>query len=315
MCAGRLHVTVVTLFQQRKKSTMAYITNSNLKRIIGKIDLTKSKLEGTLFRRPIYFLSRFETQELLATKEFFLDPSKFVNEYYKKLIVKRDSQMIFNKKTTSYHSDSDCVRLNSDYSNYKIPDEILQRGDVVVEQFRLWFIQNIYLLESGEQAKVQALQERCRLKFGLKELPLLVHYENSGATCLTNNSLLEVEANIIDLLKAAGRHYYSSPKTNKILRRFSKCTFLISRDQPIYGNDTGYSEEEVREELKYYFENFKKPVIDQLKQWYRIQYNPDLNFDDNLLDQLGFEPCKGCHDNHLKIESTCNHEGINLKVA
>ena len=43
--------------------------------------------------------------------------------------------------------------------------------------------------------------------------------------------------------------------------------------------------------------DFKKPFIHYLQEYNRIKFNPDLVFDQKVLDQLGFKPCSECCKN------------------
>ena len=61
---------------------MEYITNFNAKRIIRKIELHNLDLEGNVYKKPIYFFSRFEKNILLLFKELCINPERFFNEYY-----------------------------------------------------------------------------------------------------------------------------------------------------------------------------------------------------------------------------------------
>jgi hypothetical protein len=39
----------------------------------------------------------------------------------------------------------------------------------------------------------------------------------------------------------------------------------------------------------------KKPLKKYLLEYYRVTINPKLNFNDTILEQLGFKPCQQCH--------------------
>lgn len=41
---------------------------------------------------------------------------------------------------------------------------------------------------------------------------------------------------------------------------------------------------------------FNTPTIKLLTEYYRITLNPDLEFDKDLLEQLGFKRCYKCYD-------------------
>ncbi len=94
-----------------------------------------------------------------------------------------------------------------------------------------------------------------------------------------------------------------------ILKRFSKFTYIAYESNDIYNNDTGYSDEEVKELLKGYDEEFKKPLKRHLIDYYRIKLNPEIKMEGNFLEQLGFKPCGLCHSQ--EFESNANDECFN----
>ena len=76
--------------------------------------------------------------------------------------------------------------------------------------------------------------------------------------------------------------------------RFSKCTFLAFKDEAIGKNDTQYMDEEIKTFLKDYCDQFKRPLIHDLIDYYRLKNNPEIEMDGKILDQLGYHPFRGC---------------------
>ena len=98
----------------------------------------------------------------------------------------------------------------------------------------------------------------------------------------------------INSRKEAGKYYYANSKHTKILKQYSKFAFLGTYNEPLYNNNTGYSDEEVKSFLVIYEEKFKRPIKDMLRNYYRVKFNPELEMEGYLLDQLGFRPCSHC---------------------
>jgi hypothetical protein len=117
-----------------------------------------------------------------------------------------------------------------------------------------------------------------------------------GAEIQKNLTVEELEKTIDGLIKSAGQFYYASPKNKAILHRWSKYTHLAKKPEPINNNDTGYSDQEVKELLKTYDTRFKKPLKQYLVEYYRLKLNPDIKMEGEYLEQLGFNPCGHCHD-------------------
>lgn len=273
---------------------MAYITKANSKKILRKLDLKNANLNGKIYERPIYFFSKLEEQSLLAYQMLVKDPEKFITEVYQKVPVNEDTMtFVFEGEAPCYHNVPYCDRLNADYCNYRIPKEIIEKGEGL--RFRNWVKANLYLLE-GER---DILEMRIGIAFGVK-----VHLEdivckNSGFVAIENLPLNKLEEIINRKLNDASGFYYASAKNTCILKRFSKLTFLATKGEPIRNNDTGYSDKEVKELLTQYEQEFKKPIYELLQNYYRVKYNPELKMEDLLLEQLGFKPCQHCKNDFI----------------
>jgi len=299
---------------------MAYITTANSKRIIRKIDFNSITFTGEVYKKPIYFFSRYEEQSLLAIKELLENPEHFFDEYYDVLVNEDSYQYVFESGRSAYHKSLNCPKLHSDFQNFEIPKEIKDRGNEEVKKYRAWFKDAAYLLEEDDENKIEIFKERCRLRFNLDLPPDFIKMNNSGSFEIENLKLDELEDKIDCLLKESGMTYYRSEKHTTILKRFSKLTFLASKPEPIYNNQTGYSDKEVKEILREYAEKFKSPLIHLLREWYRVKLNPDLTFDGELLEKLSFVSCGTCFnpdfDPEKKTEniSACFQIDYNLPI-
>ena len=99
----------------------------------------------------------------------------------------------------------------------------------------------------------------------------------------------------------------SFQEKKEIIRRFQKYTFLAYSSNDIQNNNTKFSDETIKKFLKQYDIHFKRPIKDLLIEYYRVLYNPDLKFEGNLLEQLGFKPCRNCHiENNQKLSTESN---------
>lgn len=273
---------------------MSFITLSNAQRIIFKADLKDCNFNGGVYKKQIYFLGKHEIKKLLAIQEFFKNPELFFNEYYKPVQVKKDTkQYIFEGKAPSYHNTADCDRLCSDFTNFELPEEIKEKGSLVIEEFRVWFKQNMYLMD-----KPEIFIMRMQLRWGIKRSLNEIKMENSGVIEIENMSLLEIEQKIDELISKAGAMYYENSKSNAILKRFNRLTFLAEKEGPIENNDTGYSDKEVKELLRGYDKIIKQPIKKLLIEYYRIKLNPKLKIEQKILEQLGFKSCRKCCNEH-----------------
>lgn len=267
----------------------AYITSANMLRIIRQTDIVTADIEGTVYKKPIYLFSRFEEKSLIAIQELISDTERFLSEIYNRVEVVDRMKYVFEGKKPAYHNDLNCERLNSNFKNFEIPEEIKEKGTEEIMRFRNWFKENYSLLERPD-----VFEMRLHMAFGVLINPKAINFTNSGPAELENLNLEQLEEKIDGLLKEAGRFYYKSEMHQTIIRKFGKYTFLAYKDDEIQRNDTRYSDNEIKAFLRNYDEQFKKPLKNLLIHYYRVKLNPDLKMEGKLLEQLGFVPCGNC---------------------
>ena len=269
---------------------MAYITVANLNKIVFESDVKSLKLSGAVYKIPIYFFSKFEENALLAIQELLMDPEKYFTEIYIPYKPTDTFSLIYEGRKPSYHKFICCPRLNSDYQNFEIPQEIQEKGINAVQEFRQWFASVKHLLE-----KPDIFVERLRIKYGIVTNPKAINRDNSGSHEEEDLKLEELEDKIERLIKDAGRFYYKSSKHTSILKKYSKYTGIAHSDDKIFNNDTGYSDNEVKELLRNYNIEYKKPLKQYLIQYYRVKHNPELEMEGYFLEQIGFNQCGHCY--------------------
>lgn len=292
---------------------MAFITEANSRRIIQKTKVSEINLKGQIYDRSIYFLSSFEMQQLLAYKQLMEDPDTFVRKTYKPIDLKKDSYAYvyeYDQEKPAFHKNLGCQHLKKDYENFTIPDEIRfkENGQLnfkKIHEFRRWFPTVQHLFKSNKEA----FTFRLEMKFGIKTNPLALESPNTGPVELVNYNIQELKEKINKAIKEAGRYYYASPKNTKILRQFSKYSFLGFRNDTIHNNETGYSDREVKEFLREYHVRIKKPIKVLLREYYRLEFNPDFKFNQELLLYLNFKPCSNCYDNSYSSEAIDPQKG------
>lgn len=272
----------------------AYITKSNAKNIIFNLDVSVIDIQKEIFRIEFKWFSGYEIRSILAYRLLFENPNLFFQKYLKKKAIDT-KQYIFANKLPSYHSNENCERLLSKFLNYKIPDEIKEQGDEKIMEFRAWFIENI---ESFEKDPV-FFAERLRMRFNLEIRPEVVNYENSGVQTFNNLNMEELDKLIVKKIENSESFYNQSEKNKIVLDNFGKCAFLYKEKKVPTSNNTAYSNQEIWEVLKEFDTEFKEPLISLLREYYRVQYNPEMKFEGQLLEQLGFLHCNQCENEIL----------------
>jgi len=290
---------------------MAFITKANSIRILRQINLNEiDAVDGVVYKKPIYFLSKWETKNLLLMKSLLKDPEKFSIEYYKPIVNKDRFNYVFeSEQPPAYHSNEKCERLNSGFKNFRIPSEIKTRAqkkaeeegknkqetDIYIKQqvyiFRSWFIKHLKVFKNEPEEFLKKLEIRWNVFRKINEIEI----ENSGIVQFENLNLNELETEIDSVLRKAGQFFNQNPDKQNIIRRFQKLTFLVNNKDKIRINDTELSDEELRAFLRKYDNDFKKPIKKLLIEYYRVKYNPELSFDGNLLERLNFRRCSTCH--------------------
>lgn len=283
---------------------MAYITKSNANRILRKIDLSKiGEVEGDVYKKPIYFLGKSEVKYLLLMQSLLKDPEKFAIEIYKPIVNVDTFKLVYeSEQPSSYHLDSKCDRLNSNFKNFEIPFEIKVRAfeqggeeleKMQVQKFRNWFKANLDLYVNDPEKFLRKLDIDWNVLRKMEE----IEKDNSGIKEIENLNLQELETEIDKIISEAGRFFTNNPDKQSILRRFQKLTFLAYSTKEIYSNDTGLNDNELKEFLLKYDTSFKKPLKKLLLEYYRVKYNPDLTFEGTLLERLNFKLCSSCNNN------------------
>jgi len=269
----------------------AYITNSNSKRIVFRLDLENIDVNEEIYHLEFKWFSKYEIKSILAFKLLFKNPEEFFIKYRKKKILDT-KQYIYEGQSPAHHLTPDCERILSSFHNYKIPEEIKEKGEEKIKEFREWFKEHSYLMEDA----MDLFLERMRLKFGLKEKPEIVNYNNSGVEVIDNLNLEELETEINNKIEKTNDFYKSSRKIKIILDNFGKSSFIYKNKKEPYNNETEYGNEEIWEVLREFENEYKNPITFFLREYYRVKYNPELEFEGTLLEQLGFEPCHQCYD-------------------
>jgi len=295
---------------QEAKDNMAIITKSNFNKILKKVDLAQmSRIDMPIYKKHIYFFNEKEVGLLKGYRELIKDPENFIVEFYKPLKIVDTFKYVIPESEPAYHRRHACKLLNSDFINYEIPMAIRERGVDEVIRFRNWFVKNEHLLLVDIQKFIFRLQASFHYVGEIK--PEAIDYSNSGTEEIDNLNLNELEREIDNVLREAGRYYRENPGMQNIIRRFQKFTFLAYISGNIEINDTHLSDIQLKEFLKYYDKNFKVPVKKYLMEYYRIKFNPELDFNGHLLERLGFHMCSECH----KVDFDRLLQGLNIKLS
>lgn len=272
-----------------------FVTMATAKWMVGSMkNIKDADITGDVYKRPIYFFSQYEKKELLLIKQLFAEPNSFFETYYKQQEADADTlEWVDPPKLPSYHLNHQCSALNSDYKNYKIPEQIREKGSQVVWDYRNWFKTVQYLLERGD---VDAFIARLFSRWGIAVRVSDFMSPNSGLMLKNEYEIDELTSTIDALIRDAGRFYYATEKNNTILKRYSKASHLAYVKGELSDNETGYTDEEVKSLLEEYDKKFKKPLKTLLVEYFRLTLNQDLKLHETKLIALGLRKCKRCSE-------------------
>lgn len=256
-----------------------FITNWNSKRIIDNIDISNISVEDEIYEINFKWFNMTEIKNLLAFKQLYKNPNDFFKMYKKR--EKIDTyQYIYENAPPAYHISDTCERMLSNFRNYKLPRKVREGGLEEISKFRSVF--GIYQNTQNSKAR-DLLLEKIMKRFNIDEPLEIVDFTNSNIKSKNNLDLTQLEDNITKLIESAEKYY------------------LLSRDNRTTLDNYGISDIDYRildkkmgNILDTFSKNYKNPIISLLKEYYRVKYNPNLEFEGLLLDTLGFVCCSTC---------------------
>jgi hypothetical protein len=265
---------------------MPFVTSFNEGRIIesAKTEIDKDLTSSHIYHHNMYFWNSLELSKLHNYK-LFCKGDIDIDKVYKKAESIDRKIFIFEGNLPSYHLYKDCVKLNSSFQNIELPEDVQNWEDESLEEFRKWFKKNVNS-SSDEDIKEKILEE-----WGINYDVKKVSYKNSGSLFKESLKLEQIEKRIDSLIQAQKTFYLNN---KEILKRFTKATFLGFKEKPIYDNQTGLSDDDLKELLRYYHNLFKSPIEHYLKEYYQVKFSKVIEFRGELLEELNFTRCKSC---------------------
>ncbi len=271
---------------------------SNLNRIIQKSNINSIELNSEIYKNPIFFFNNYEKKGLLAIREVLRNLEFYFDKIYIPIVTVDTLSYVYEGQKPSYHKALYCEKMKLDFKNFTIPKEIKNKGKEAVVEFRTWFesVKDIY------ERDPENFVSRLYSKYKIVTNPKAISRQNSGAYRMENYSANMIEELIDEKIKQAGQYYYQSPKNTNILQHYSKKSYLAYKE--IKDNTTDYSDNEVKDFLLNYDQVYKLPLKKMLIEYYRIKFNPYLDLNSSILEQLGFRSCLSCIDFHLMLEDS-----------
>lgn len=274
-----------------------YSTSLVFKTLIGEIPDDIREWEP--YKKSIYFLNRLDKTNLLYFKKFCENPIENIDKIYNPINVIDSKIFVYEGGKPSYHKVENCEKLSSNFINFKIPEQIIAKGDEEINTFRKWFKEN----QTTFAEKPDVYQFRLEAKYGIVQGIEKVDYKNSGRVYKENLTLIEIESRIDSLLHNAAEYYKEDIKRQNAIKIFQKSTFLAFKSSVIEKNETGYNDEELKSILREYFYLFIQPTIFYLKEFFKTFYNSNIEINEKIFEQLNFKRCAVCYAEDFEQKS------------
>lgn len=281
-----------------------YITNANAKRIISNLNHNYYIDDDNPIVKNFKWLNMRERNVLNSYFWLFYKPEQLLKKFKNK---PKTETFVFDSKP-SYHRYSDCKMLNSSFNNFKIPEYILQQGRTKIDKFKSFFEDNKSLIEND----FNFFKDKLRWAFGEESIPENVNYENSGNIEYNNLNLTEIKAEIIQIIKGTNEFLNNSESNKVIINNFGQNAHIAKKKLLPKNNFTEYSNENIWETLSVFDKKFKEPYKKNTIEFFRLLNNPELKFENNILDKLGLSSCKSCENTFINKNLNDNQRDQNF---
>ncbi len=271
-----------------------YNTSIILKKLIGEIPDDIKTWEP--YKKTIYFLNRLDKTNLLYYKKFLENPDKYFEKIYNPIVLIDNKMFVYEGGNPSYHKVENCDRLSSNFINFKIPEEIKDKGNEAIDEFRKWFKDNQVLFTEDPEI----FQMRIHAKYGILQSLEKVNYKNSGNVYKENLTITEIETRINSILYNASEYYKKDLKRQEAIRLFQKSTYLAFKSDLIPNNNSSYNDDDLKVILKEYFYLFVQPIIYYLREYYKSSYGSNIDIDEKIFEYLNFKKCKVCYADNFE---------------
>ncbi len=262
-----------------------FITYSNFRSLLYEFEPKIKRKNLFLFDEiTIDYLSEKDISILEVAKDFLTNPLELMTSKYIRVERIDNHEYVGLPKEPAFHYKRNCSFLNSDFQGILIPENVKKKGDYEINKYRIWHKKN------GLLARYNHKQFKEKHKdFWGSELQIGI-VPNGGNMAILNIPVNELEEQV-------------KFKINEIVNFKSKNPFEWAKIQSNSYSVTPFGTVKKNRALLNFNKNLKDPLISLLLHYYRAKLNPDLDFDVDILDQLGFKLCKSCNSKKDKADN------------
>jgi len=267
---------------------MVYITKANFKHILYKFKYKYkyNNLDNILNENIKKIYNENEQKRflilinLLKECKDFLQSNKIETDF--KMTTNKN---ILNGTLPAFHEDYFCEFLSNDLDAIYLPEN-LEELNINKIEYEKWLAQNSKLLSKNFDLFVK--KQIARFGEDLK-FPNEIHEENSGVADTEN-----IKVSKKNLKKEVIRIF------DEICEKIPKNSKGIEIAQNSYIAYIYEKEDVYKYHIKENYEclkeihNLKKKLTPVLEKLYHLEYNPNLSFSKEFLENIGFKPCRNC---------------------
>jgi len=262
-----------------------FITYSNFRSLLYEFEPKIKRKNLFLFDEiTIDYLSEKDISILEVAKDFLTNPLELMTSKYIRVERIDNHEYVGLPKEPAFHYKRNCSFLNSDFQGILIPENVKKKGDYEINKYRIWHKKNRLLARYNHKQ----FKEKHKDFWG-SELQVGI-VPNGGNMAILNIPVNELEEQV-------------KFKINEIVNFKSKNPVEWAKIQSNSYSVTPFGTVKKNRALLNFNKNLKDPLISLLLHYYRAKLNPDLDFDVDILDQLGFKLCKSCNSKKDKADN------------
>ncbi|MDG9858157.1 hypothetical protein N5C93_29960 [Pseudomonas nitroreducens] len=263
---------------------MPYITKFNSRKIISLRALKEPvplELGEEIDETCKELFSCSELLWLSCAKLLFSDFQLFIEKTYEKRKTYDTLDFVFESSHPSYHLNKDCKYLNAKFENYRIPQEIKALGKQAVINYR-----EIFKAELNKNPR--NIDNSIRQKFKISPFTTIdqIHIPNSGITEKQNHSNSQHTQIITQLIIKAQTIYRAKSISGRTIRGNGH----LAHKNPFCPKKKPRAHKVIEN-----WRQLKNQIKHEILEHFQIKFNPELDFNANLLDSLNLKKCSLCY--------------------
>ncbi len=272
---------------------MPFITDSNLKRIITSVDLMNIDFQNSDVERYPYQANKLELSFLFCFKLLLKDADSLHQVLDNSIGGKDTFKWVYEGLQPAYHRIMNCDRITVDFENFEVPMEFRDDDSKVIE-FRRWFKKYLFQFKNKPDIFMTLFEQEYGFQTNIKGRKVENSFKFPIDYSIESLDVLDQQFHKLNF-RAIAHANFTYNKRADIILKYGKISHYAYHKVLHDFKDDKYSNEVIVADLKNYYEKFKKPLFDFCLNYYRLKYNPTLEFSEEFLLKVGFKYCSSCN--------------------